>query len=60
MTTPFPGGPRYDAEWPDVLAGEIDADLRAMTDQPTDPDVMRQAYRWRPFFPLHEPVDGAR
>lgn len=54
---PFLGGPRYDDEWRDVLDAEKWAELRAMADEPTDPDLMRRTYRWRPFFPLHEPVE---
>lgn len=43
--TPYPGGPRYDTQWADVLDAEKHAELRRMA------DLMRHAYRIAKFFP---------
>lgn len=44
MTRPYPGGPRYDTEWADVLAAEERAELRRMS------DAERRAARLAQFF----------
>lgn len=55
---PVHGGPRYDPEWDDVRRAELDHDkwaqLRALADQPTDPNLMRRTYRAAAFFPPRE------
>lgn len=45
---PFPGGPRYDREWADVVDAEKRAELRHMA------DLMRHAYRIAHFFAQRE------
>lgn len=49
---PFPGGPRYDAEWEDVDRAALDAEKRAELRHMAD--LMRHAYRIAQFFPRRE------
>jgi hypothetical protein len=44
VTRPYPGGPRYDDEWADVLAAEKRAELRRMS------DAEKRAARLAQFF----------
>jgi hypothetical protein len=42
------GGPRYDAQWADVIDAEKWAELRRMA------EAMRRAYRVAAYFPRRE------